>query len=104
MDCLFCRFPEPAYRSGSDKEFICSRCVQLFLSTGQAELKRAYNKAREKGFQNKAKAIESFLIPEETNARETKISKRNMVRKRSMRTVRSTRNQIRPQSTAVPLD
>jgi hypothetical protein len=65
MGCLFCGFPEPGYRSGPDKEFTCSRCTQLLLSADQAELGRGYSKAIEKGYQNKAKAIESFLIPEE---------------------------------------
>jgi len=100
MDCQFCGFPEPAYRPGSDKEFICSRCVQLLFNANQEDLNRAYVKAIEMGYYGKAKAIESFLIPEESNARETKISKRNMVRKRSMRAVRFTRDQLRAQPPA----
>ena len=93
--CLFCNSSDKKYKSESDKDFICPQCVQVMLSTDQAELKRAYSKAIEKGYQNKANAIASFLIPEEINAREAKISKRNMVRKRPMRTARPSRNQLR---------
>ena len=95
MECLFCGFPEPGYRPDLDKEFICSRCVQILLSADQEDLNRAYRKALEKGYPKKARAIQSFLISEETNARETKIAKRNLVRKRSMRTLRYTRDQLR---------
>ena len=77
MDCQFCGFPEPAYRSDLDKEFICSRCVQLLLSASQEDLNRAYIKAIEMGYSAKAKAIESFLIPEvKINAQRKPISKK----------------------------
>ena len=95
MYCLFCGFPESRYRPDADKEFICSECVQTLISADQKDLERAYSLSIEKGYPNKASAIESFLIPEEINARETKISKRNMVRKRPKRTVRPSPNQIR---------
>ena len=95
MSCLFCGLPENGYRPDAGKEFICSKCVQHFLSADQAELMRAYNKAIVKGYSNKARAIESFLIPEKINVRETKQARRNLVRKRHMRTVRPSRNQLR---------
>jgi len=95
MVCQFCGFPEPGYRPGADKEFICSTCVLLLVAADQPELKQAYDKALEKGCQNKATAIESFLIKEESNAREAKVSERNLVRKRTMRTVRPSRNQLK---------
>jgi hypothetical protein len=57
MSCLFCGFPEPAYRSGSDNEFICSRCIQPLLFANQEDLNRAYVKAIEMGYSGKAKAI-----------------------------------------------
>jgi hypothetical protein len=77
MSCLFCGFPEPAYRSGSDNEFICSRCIQPLLFANQEDLNRAYVKAIEMGYSGKAKAIESFLIPEEKiNAQRKPISKK----------------------------
>ncbi len=93
--CLFCNRLEKKYKPESDKYFICSRCVQILLSADQAELKRSYSKAIEKGYPNKARAIESFLIPEEINVRETKQARRSLVRKRPMRTVRPSRNQLR---------
>lgn len=92
MGCLFCGFSENGYRSDPDRKPICSQCVQLLLSADQAELRRAYTKAIEKGYSIKARAIQSFLISEETSVRETKIIKRNMVRKGHMRTIRSSRN------------
>ena len=97
MECLFCGFPEPGYWPDLDKEFICSRCVQILLSADQEDLNRAYHKALEKGYPNKAKAIKSFLIPEETNVRETKKPKRGTIRKKPMRVVKPTRDQLRPQ-------
>jgi hypothetical protein len=93
--CLFCNNSDKKYKPESDKYFICSRCVQLLLSADQRELSRAYNTAIEKGYSDKARAIGSFLMQEEINVRETKKSKRNMVRKRPMRTVRPSRNQLR---------
>jgi hypothetical protein len=93
--CLFCNELEQKYKPESDKYFICSRCVQLFLSADQEDLRKAHAKAIEKGYSNKARAIESFLIPEEINVRETKQARRSLVRKRPMRTVRPSRNQLR---------
>ena len=91
MDCQFCGFPEPAHRPSLDKEFICSGCVQLLLSADQTELKRAYSKAIEKGYPNKARAIESFLTPEEKINEQrkpfTKKRRRHIDRKRIVRTI-----------------
>ena len=101
MDCLLCGFPENGYRPDADKEFICSRCVQLFLSADQEDLRKAQAQAIEKGYSNKARAIESFLMPEDINVRETKQARRNLVRKRHLRTVRPTRNQLRTQQATV---
>ena len=67
MDCLFCYDPEPEYKPGAGIDFICSRCVQILLEADQQDLKRAHVKAIEKGFTNKAAAIESFLVPEGMN-------------------------------------
>jgi hypothetical protein len=66
----------------------------MLISAEQEDLKRAHTKAIEKGFTNKARAIESFLIPEEVDVRKTKKLKRNMVRKRPMRTARPSRDQL----------
>jgi hypothetical protein len=95
MGCLFCGNLEKNYKSDPGNDFICSRCVQVFTAADQVELRRAYNKAIEKGYPNKIRAIESFLIPEEFNVRETQKSKRNMVRKRPLRKTRSSRYELR---------
>jgi hypothetical protein len=92
MECLFCNDLEPNYQPEPGKDFICSQCVQLLLSADQEDLLKAHAKAIEKGYSNKAKAIESFLEPEDINVRKTKVSKRNMVRKGHMRTIRPARN------------
>ncbi len=95
VTCLFCNDLEKNYQPEQGKDFICSHCVQMLISADQADLKRAYTKAIEKGFINKARAIESFLIPEEVNVRKTEKLKRNMGRKRPMRTARPSRDKIR---------
>jgi hypothetical protein len=76
-------------------DFICSSCVQLLLGADQDDLRKAHSKAIEKGHPGKAKAIESFLIEDETNDRKTKITKRNLERKRPLRKVRPSRHQVR---------
>jgi hypothetical protein len=95
MECLFCGFPESGYKPEVEREFICSRCTQLLLTANQEDLNRAHINAIEKGFLDKTRAIESFLIPKETNDRETKQARRNMGRKRPLRTVRLNHNQLR---------
>jgi hypothetical protein len=96
--CLFCNGLEKKYKPGPGKFFICSQCVQILLSADQADLKRAHNKAIDKGYSNKARAIESFLIPEEIiNGQRRPISKkrrRHSNRKRIVRTIRDKEKRI----------
>jgi hypothetical protein len=95
MLCLFCAGSDKNYNTETGTDFICSRCVQILLSASQDDLKRAYIIVRDKGYTNKAKAIESFLDEEIfDHDRKTQQPKRNMVRKRPVRTVRPARNQI----------
>jgi hypothetical protein len=98
MGCLFCGFPENGYRPESDKDFICYHCVQLFLSLDQEGLLKAHTKAIEKGYPNKVRAIESFLIPEEIiNGQRRPTSKkrgRYSDRKRVVRTIRDKEKRI----------
>jgi hypothetical protein len=61
MPCLFCNEPDKSYKPEPDKDFICGSCVQLLLRADQNDLSRAHKKALDKGYINKAKAIESFL-------------------------------------------
>jgi len=96
MVCLFCNGQEPNYKSDPGIEIICSRCVILLADANQDDLKRAYAKAIEKGYLNKARAIESFLVDgENDDDRKTKKSKRNMERKRPMRVLRPSRHKVR---------
>ena len=61
------------------------------LTADQAELMRTYNKAIEKSYPDKARAIKSFLIPEEKiNGQRKPISKkrrRHIDRKRIVRPI-----------------
>jgi len=96
MGCLFCNNQEPSYMSGSGIDFICSRCVPLLLGADQNDLRKAHAKAIEKGYRNKANAIESFLVDGgNDDDRKTKKSKRNMERKRPMRMFRPSRDKVR---------
>ncbi len=95
MGCLFCNGQEPNYKPGPDVDFICSRCVILLADADQGDLRKAHAKAIEKEYPRKAKAIESFLIEDEYNVRETEKSKRDMERERPLRTVRPSRHEIR---------
>ena len=90
--CLFCNNPEPKYKPDKNIKFICSSCVLLLADANQDDLKRAYVKAEAKGLEKKVSALKSFIIEDEINERKTTNSKRNMERKRFMRSSRSTRN------------
>jgi hypothetical protein len=76
MSCLFCNGKEKNYRPVAGIDFICGSCVQLLLGADQDDLKRAHAKAVKKGYTNKARAIESFIIPEETNEQRKPKSKK----------------------------
>ena len=93
--CLFCNNPELKYEPGKDIKFVCSSCVLLLEGANQDDLKRAYVKAMEKGFENKATALKSFFIEDEIHERKTKISKRDMERTRPLRKARPSRHKVR---------
>ena len=62
MNCLFCGTERDAKRVDSTaKSYICSNCVQTLVNLSQEQLRKAYDLATEKGYSNKAKAIESFI-------------------------------------------
>ena len=63
-DCLFCRNPDDKYRPVKDVDYVCANCVQLLCGADQDDLKKAHAKAIERGFLDKANALESFIIPE----------------------------------------
>jgi hypothetical protein len=86
--CLFCNEPEPSYKPEVD--YICGSCVVLLADADQDDLKKAYAKALDKGYSNKASALESFIIPEEKHGRRPdKSVKRNLNRKRTARSIRN---------------
>ena len=94
--CLICDDDEASrYNPGKGKDFICSRCVQILLATDQEHLNRAYQKAMDKGYINKAYAIDSFLH-EGTFDHERKAEKpkRGLVREKISRLAGPSRDQI----------
>lgn len=93
--CLFCSGTDYACSTQSHADFICSRCIVLLSSADQSNLHRAYRKATQQGSHRQARAIEKFLIEGEHHERQTQNAKRNLARKRPMRTVRPSRDQIR---------
>jgi hypothetical protein len=97
--CLFCSKPEKSCKPSKSVDFICGRCVQLLLAADQGELMRAYEKAVRLGYAGKARAIKTFLIPEDEHA-ETEEPKRGMVRERFVQEAGFTRYQVRAQPSA----
>jgi hypothetical protein len=102
MDCLFCCDADTDDKPETGNDLICPLCVQKLLEADQEDLRRAHGKAIERGYARKAKAIESFLIEGElTNEPEAKKPERSIIRKKPMRMVRPTRNQLRPQQATI---
>ena len=100
MNCQFCNLPEPNYKPESHIDFICGGCVILLADADQENLKKAHTLAIEKGYLNKANAIESFLIPEGKHAnRPTKSIERNLNRERTARTIRNKKRLSEPVAT-----
>jgi hypothetical protein len=63
------------------------------LDADQDDLEGAYDKAVEEGYKNKAKAIESFLIPEDKlNGQRKPVSKKRRRHTNRARAVRPSRN------------
>ena len=90
MDCLFCNGTEKNYKPNPHMDFTCGTCVQLLLRADQADIKKAYKKALDEGYLRKVSALESFIIPEEKNAkRPTKSIERNLDRERTARPIRN---------------
>ena len=93
--CLFCNQEEPGYKPSANTDFICSSCVQVLLGAEQLNLRRAHEKAVSKGYESKARAIESFLIPEENDGkRPAKRNRKNLNRKGITRTLRNQAKRI----------
>jgi len=99
MNCSFCNQMTDSNKvDRGAKSYICSNCVQLLLNQPHEKLKRAYDLAIRKNYPEKAETLESII---EVNVNgETPKSKRNLVRKRSGRKIRLTRDAVRPQQAA----
>ena len=95
MNCLFCNDIEKDYKPTKGIDYICSSCVLLLADANQDDLKRAYVKAVEKGYENKVSALKSFIVEDEINERKTKNAERNLERARPLQTVRPSRDQDR---------
>ena len=96
-NCLFCNEPEPTpgYRiSNKDVEFVCSRCVQILLGAEQLHLRRAYEKAIDKGYHGKGTAIKSFLIQGGEDGQRPEKHRRHFNRKGIARTLGSQAQRI----------
>ena len=103
--CLLCDCPDKNYRPAPDVEFVCSQCVIRVVDADEVSIKRAYDTALAKGLNRKARALESLFEEEEIkNDTKAQKSKRNIVRKRTMRLARPSRYQIGAQSAAIELD
>jgi hypothetical protein len=95
--CLFCNGPEKAYNPSPDVEFVCSTtCTQHLLNADQEDLNRAHTKAIEKGYHNKAKAIEFFIVQENPNGQRKPKTRKHERHTNRTRIVRPTRNQKKP--------
>ena len=101
--CLFCNNPESKYKPQAKVDFICSQCVQMLLGADREDLKTAHTKASDKGYLNKASAIESFLIPEGLNEPRKPVTKKRGRHSNREGVVRALRNKKkRIGRTAIP--
>ena len=89
--CLFCDRCEPGHDSSC--EYVCGSCVQLLLS--MEDLNTAHKKATEKRCYHKAMAIEILMGMTGMQNGKAKKPKRNLERKRTLRTIRPCHNRIR---------
>jgi hypothetical protein len=89
--CLFCDRCEPGH--GPSCEYTCGSCVQLLMSMD--DLSTAHKRATEKKYHRKAKAIEIFIGRAVAKNGKAEKPKRNLERKRPLRTIRSSRDRIR---------
>lgn len=65
--CLFCGSDE--WTPPEENEFICSICICILSEFSQVDLELGRQKAAKKGFDNKVKALESFLKKGSNNVR-----------------------------------
>ena len=83
MTCLFCEMPEKKYKPSRDVDFICSHCGMAFLSADQDYLKWVHDLAIKNSMTDKARAIESFILPEGADGKQVNPKSRTRhIRKR----------------------
>ena len=87
IGCLFCDKPDNVRRP-RNTEYICSRCMQVFLRTEREEAQRVYWKVIGLGMDRKKRAIEMFFknLMEEPDGEQSEQNKHNK-RKRPIRTL-----------------
>ena len=112
LNCLLCRLSEIQFNINKGRlttvkhpqevtGLICSDCMQVLISSTQEKIRAAYQKALDAGLIDKAQVLENFLEEEEQYVRETKMSKRNSFRERTLRMVKPSLNQIRAQQAVI---
>lgn len=95
--CLFCEEIEEYNGNDGSVDYVCSRCVQLFLNAKPDDLQRAYQKAIDNELYRKATALK-MLIGEKDNdtGNQTKPKrKRSNDRRRGTQSVRSQKGAVR---------
>lgn len=60
MPCKLCLQDDQGFIS--EKLIVCSRCFQVVARSSQEQIKRAYEKALEKGSKQKADILKKFII------------------------------------------
>jgi hypothetical protein len=91
--CLICSRKEPGKTQPyPDVEFICSDCVQKLCRASQEQIRAVYQKAVDRGLDRKAEIFKTFMSDDEEYDPKAGETRPNMVRKRSMRSTRPTRN------------
>jgi len=112
---ILCSMPENQYDVTSEKhisvkhpkdvtEIICSHCMQILVNASQDKIKTAYQKAIHAGLMGKAKTLGIFLEEEEPHDRKAETDRPNMVRSRTLRTIKFTHHQVRPKHPVRQLD
>ena len=110
IECLVCNKIED-YPGSEEAEGICSRCVQLLLSSSQEDIVKAYQSSLEKDQMEKAEILKSFLTKEsindfsnKSNRHQTQQYRQNLDRERISRTPRLARIKIRKEHRTRKLD
>jgi hypothetical protein len=84
--CLICNQEDNGlknkYMPGRNVDFVCSRCVTIYIGTEQSELKRGVEIAAEKNLAGKVESLKMFIEPEEVVNVRPNMETRNNIKKR----------------------